>query len=52
MIVTAQITVFAIKHGALPDSVTTRKNGGAWSSAATVVASTDEKFILGTLSVE
>ena len=52
MIVTAQITVFAIKHGALPDSVTTRKNGGAWSSSATVVAGPDEKFILGTLSVE
>lgn len=52
MIVTAQFVVFAIKNGATNATVQTSVNGAAYTDAATIEASADQKFTLGTLSVE
>ena len=52
MIVTAQFVVFAIKNGATNATVLTSVNGAAYTDAATIEASADQKFTLGTLSVE
>ena len=52
MIVTAQIEVFAIKSGATTATVTTSVNGAAYTDDHTVRADADQKFTLGTLTVE
>lgn len=50
--VAAQITVFAIKNGAVNATVETSVDGAAYTSDATIVAEPDQKFVIGTLDVE